>query len=88
MQFVAGMDVGDMHLENRPLENLQGVVDRNRGEGIGGGIDDEGVRRGAGRLYQVDQFAFVVRLVKCQLRPVKAANSSQEALMALSVVEP
>ena len=68
VQLVAGMDVGDVHLVDRALENLHGVVDRNRGEGVGGGIDDQRVRRSARGLDQVDQLALVVGLVERQLR--------------------
>src|SRR5512138_2561884 len=68
------MDVGDVHLVDWTLKYLHGVVDRDRGEGVGGRIDDKGVGRGAGGLDQVDQFALVVRLVKRKLRAGKGGE--------------
>jgi hypothetical protein len=64
MQFVACMDIGDMHFENRSLECLYGIDDGDGGERIGRRIDDDGVRTLPCRLDQVDQFALLVRLVK------------------------
>jgi hypothetical protein len=43
VQLVASMDVGDMHFDDRALEDLEGVVDGDRGEGIGRGVDDDRV---------------------------------------------
>jgi len=67
--FVAGMDVGNVHLQDRPLERLQRVEDRDRGKGIAGRIDDDGVRGFPRRLDQVDQRALMVRLVKRDCEP-------------------
>ena len=50
--LVAGVDVGDVHFDDRPVERLDRIEDRNRGEGIAGRIDDDGVRvlrTGSGR---------------------------------------
>src|SRR5712675_2968043 len=64
VMFVAGMDVGNVHFDHRPLERLDRIEDGNRGEGITGRIDDDGVRILPCRLDQVDELAFVVRLAK------------------------
>ena len=66
VQLVARVDVGDVHLHDDALKRLDGVDDGDRGEGIGGRIDDDGVRASARLLDQVDQLALVVRLVKGQ----------------------
>jgi hypothetical protein len=62
--FVAGMDIGDVQFDHRSLECLDRVEDGDRGEGIAGRIDDDGVRALPRRLDQVDQFALVVGLVE------------------------
>src|ERR1700732_3523936 len=62
--LVAGVDVGDVHLDHRSLERLDRIDDGDRGEGIGGRIDDDGIGALPRRLDQVDQLAFMVRLVK------------------------
>ena len=67
MIFVTGVNVGNMHFQHRPFERLDGVYDSDRGERIAGGIDDDGVGVLPRRLDQIDQFAFVIRLVKGNL---------------------
>jgi hypothetical protein len=69
VELVAGVDVGDVHFNDRPLERLDRVDDGDRGERIARRIDDDGVRALPCRLDQVDQFALVVRLVKGKLEP-------------------
>ena len=69
MIFVAGVDVGDMHLHRRPLEDLDGIHDADGGGGEAGRIDDEGIGLLARRLDQVDQHAFVVGLVEVDRKP-------------------
>ena len=62
--FVAGVDVGNVHLQHGSFEYLDRVDDGDRGEGIAGRIDDDGVSALPRRLDQVDQLALVVRLMK------------------------
>ena len=44
MQFIPGVNVGNVQLNDRPAECFQCVEQGNRGERISGGIDDERVR--------------------------------------------
>jgi hypothetical protein len=69
MVFVARVDVGNVDLDHRPLERLDRIEDGDRGEGIAGRIDDDGVRGLSCRLDPVDELALVVRLVKGELEP-------------------
>jgi len=76
--LVAGVDVGDVHFDDRPVERLDRIEDRNRGEGIAGRIDDDGIRGLSCGPDQVDQFALVIRLAEGELeaqarRAVRAA---------------
>ena len=69
VQFVAGMDVGKMHFDDRLFEDLDGIDERDRREGIGGGIEDDGVGTLAPRLDQLHHGAFEIGLVERELRP-------------------
>src|SRR5436305_1301340 len=68
VKLVARVDVRDMHLEDRPFEDLHCVEYRYRRERIGGRIDDQRVGFRARRLDQVDQNALMVRLMERELR--------------------
>lgn len=52
VQFVARVDIGDVDFERRSLERLDGVENGDRGEGIAGRIDDDGV----GGLPRITRF--------------------------------
>src|SRR3981189_1138980 len=69
MEFVPGMDIGNVNFKHRPLERLDGIDDGDRGEGVGRRVDDDGVRALPCRLDQVDQLALMVRLVKGKRKP-------------------
>jgi hypothetical protein len=60
MLLVAAVDVRDVQLDDRAFEDLQCVDDRDRREGIGGRVDDDGISRLASGLDELDQFAVVV----------------------------
>ena len=64
MQLITSMNVGDVHLKNRSSERFQCVKHCNRSEGISRWIDDQCVGLSARRLYEIDQYAFVIRLMK------------------------
>src|SRR6266480_4202123 len=74
VQLVAGVNVGDVDLKDRSLENLQRVVHADRGEGVRGGIDDQGIGVGTRRLNKIDQHTLMVRLVKRQLHAGKGGK--------------
>ena len=59
----ASVDVADMHFDCWNLHRLQGVMQRNRGMGIGPGIDDDpGRLAGTGLVDELDQFALAIGL--------------------------
>ena len=47
-------DVGDMHLDRRQGNGLEGIEDGNACMGVGGGIDDDAVVYPVGLLYLID----------------------------------
>jgi len=55
MELIAGMDVGDVNLDDGPVERLEGIVDRNGRERVARGIDDDGVRALARGLDEIDE---------------------------------
>src|SRR5262245_48958319 len=66
MQLVSGMDVGDVDLDDGPVESLEGIVDRNGRERVAGWIDDDGIRALARRLDEIDESPLMVRLLEYQ----------------------
>ena len=66
MQFVAGMNIGNVHLDERSFEGLERIDQGNGGEGVGSGVHDQGIGLGAGRLNQIDQNSLVIGLVKLE----------------------
>ena len=66
MQFIAAMDIGDVHFDEGTFEGLERIEQGNGGEGVSGRIHDQGVGLGAGRLDQIDQRTFVVGLVQLE----------------------
>jgi hypothetical protein len=82
MQLITGVDVGDVHLDDGAFERLERIDDGNRGEGIGGGVDDDGVGCAARLLDETDECARVVGLMDAIDTPSRAAKSRP------SVVEP
>ena len=64
MQLVTRVNIRDVHFEDRPLESLQCVEHGDRREGVASGIDDDRIGFLPRRLNEIDQHAFVVRLVK------------------------
>jgi hypothetical protein len=88
MQFVAGVDVGDVDLEDRAFENLQGVEHRDRGEGIGGGVDDRGSASMRADWMRSTNTPSWFDWWKASCAPAKAANSSRRRrLSPLSELE-
>lgn len=57
-------DVGKVDLDHRQVGAAQRVVDRDRGMGIGAGIDDDAGRAAARLLDPVDELALVIRLAE------------------------
>ena len=51
-----------MAFDNRDAQGFQGVVERNRGVGVGRRIDNQGRGFGAGLLNPVNQFALMIAL--------------------------
>ena len=51
-----------MHFHDGAIQRLQRIAQRDRGMGIGTGVDHHARRLGARLLDPLDQFAFVVRL--------------------------
>ena len=62
--FIARMDVGDVHLDDRAVEGFQRIEKGDGSEGEGGRVDDDGVGGLARRLHEIDQLALVVRLME------------------------
>src|SRR5271165_1104236 len=72
------MDIGDMHLDDRPFECLERVEHCNRRKAVGGRVDYDRIGLLSRSLNQIDQSSFVVRLMKrqmsaCGLRKLLAA---------------
>ena len=61
---LAPEDVRQVQLDHRQLGGVQGVEDRDRGVGVGAGVDDDAVRLLARLLDPVDELAFGVGLAE------------------------
>ena len=62
-EFLAGVDIGDVHFDGRNFHRHQGVMQRDRGVRIAAGIDDDpGGLLGVRLVDEIDQFAFVIGL--------------------------
>jgi len=66
MKLVAGMDVGDVDLDDGSVERLARIINRNGRERVAGRIDDDGVRALARRLNKINEVPLVVQLLECQ----------------------
>src|SRR5262245_23364914 len=66
VQLIPGVDVGDVHLDNRAVEGLEGIKEGDGGEGERGRVDDDGVRLLPRLLHQIDQDALVIGLVESE----------------------
>jgi hypothetical protein len=64
MELVAGMNVGDVDLDDGSLERLEGVINWDGRERVTGRIDDDGVRTLARGLDEIDDAPLVVRLLE------------------------
>src|SRR3954471_16309342 len=54
-------------VDHRPFKSLDRTEDGDRGEGLAGRVDDDGIRALSSRLDQVDKLALMVRLVKDEI---------------------
>ena len=68
VELVTSMDIGDVHLEDWPFESFQRVKHCNKGERISRRVNDQRIGISARCLNKVDQHAFVIRLMKDELR--------------------
>ena len=67
-EFLALVNVGDVHLDGRQLHREDRVEDRDRGRGVAGRIDDDARRLLAlGVVKGIDDLALVVRLAEVHL---------------------
>ena len=58
------VDVGQVHFDHRQFHRGQGVAQRHRGVGPGGGVDDDAGDPAAGLVDPVEQLAFLVGLAE------------------------
>ena len=82
---LARMNVGDVQLDQQHAGALDRVVQRDRGVGVGAGVeDDAGERargvRAAGLVDPVDELALVVRLPEVEDEAVLRAIDKTEVL--------
>src|SRR5262249_51724531 len=78
MQLVPRVNIRDMDFEDGTFEDLERIEHRNRCKRISRRIDDQRVGLFARRLDEIDQLAFMVRLVErelgaCECRELLAA---------------
>ncbi len=83
------MRIGEVNLDDRLIERLKRIIERDRGVAVGGGVDDDAAAASARFLDPVDQFALVVGLAEdgreaVRLRPARPTLSPISA----SVVRP
>ena len=83
-EALALVDVGDVHLDHRPLEGVEGVEDGDRGVGEGAGIDGDSNGLLAGLVDPVDDLALPVRLQEAE---GEAELGGQRGAVALDVGE-
>lgn len=76
----AFMDVGQMHLIDRAVKGRQGIADRNRGMGIGAGVDHDALGHIACPVDQIYEGAFVIAVLKHQSTAVCRAVLQTHAL--------
>ena len=74
MQFVARVDVGDMHLDDRPFEDLERVEYRDGRERVAGRVDDDRIGLLARGLNEVDQRPLVVGLMERALLTIRGTG--------------
>src|ERR1700731_2419159 len=67
MQLVPRVNIGNMHLDDRPFESLERVEHRNRRECESCRVDNDRISLISRGLNEIDQSFFVVRLMKQQL---------------------
>src|ERR1700674_290187 len=66
-EFLARVDIREVHLHDRERERLEAVEERQRVVGQGPGIDDDAGRAGGLLLQEVDDLALVVALEEADL---------------------
>ena len=80
-EFLALVDIGDVHLDDRHLEHEQRIEDGDRRCRVSRRIDDEADGLlGARLLNPIDDFAFVIGLAKHQRKPVTFCGRAAKLL--------
>ncbi len=85
---LASMNVRKMDLDRRSAAAGDGVAQRDRGVGIGSGVDDDAGSLGSRLLNPVDQMTFMVRLAEVIAAPRASPLSRTSFSMSCSVVLP
>ncbi len=71
------MNVGDVDLDGRQRDRVNGVEDRDRRMSVGGRIDDDADGARPPRFMEpVDDIALVVRLAELQPQPVTRGSAA------------
>ena len=68
-EFLALVDVGNVHFDDRPVEGVQRVEDGDGGVGEGGGVDDDAGGASAASMNPVDDLVFAVALAELDREP-------------------
>src|SRR5579863_1498703 len=66
---LALVNIGNMHLDDRPGERVKRVEDGDRGMGEGGGIDDDAGGAVSRAMNEVDDLVFAIALMELDLKP-------------------
>src|ERR1700722_20623152 len=73
---LALVHIGNVHLNDRPLEGVQRVEDGDRRMGEGGGIDDDAGGALASACNPVDDLVFTIALMKLDRKPKLTADTA------------
>ena len=79
-EFLAPVDVGDVHLDHRQVGRQQRVHQRDRGGGVAGGIDHDALGAAAAFLHPGDQLALAVGLAEVDGEPELVGGFRAELL--------
>src|SRR3984957_631960 len=73
---LALVHIGNVHLNDRPLEGVQRVEDGDRRMGEGGGIDDDAGGALASVMNPADDLVFAIALMKLDRKPKLTADTA------------